>query len=94
MEHVTLFVREQKDYVEFCFEMGHESVEKLQVKISEHSNMAAVVESVCYGLPSQEQEVYEAYFKQLEEPSNSQTLVLMGNFSHTLTWKDNTARHK
>jgi len=73
--------------------MGQESVENLRVKISGQSNMAAVVVGMSYRLPDQE-EVCQAFFRQLGEASSSQALTLMGKFNHILTWKNNTARRK
>lgn len=40
--------------------------------------------SVCYRPPSQEEEVDEGFFKQLEEAFCSQVLVLMGDFYHLI----------
>lgn len=34
-------------------------------------------------LPKQEEEVYEAFYRQLEAASKSQTLVLVGDFTLT-----------
>ncbi|GAB0209860.1 hypothetical protein GRJ2_003451700 [Grus japonensis] len=44
--------------------------------------------------PDQEEEVDEAFYRQLEVASRSQALVLMGDFNHPgICWKDNRARH-
>ncbi|GAB0181056.1 hypothetical protein GRJ2_000570900 [Grus japonensis] len=44
--------------------------------------------------PDQDEEVDEAFYRQLEVASRSQALVLMGDFNHPdICWKSNTARH-
>ncbi|GAB0208110.1 PDZ domain-containing protein 2 [Grus japonensis] len=44
--------------------------------------------------PYQEEEVDEAFYRQLEVASRSQALVLMGDFNHPdICWKGNAARH-
>lgn len=40
------------------------------------------VMGVCYRLPNQEEEIDEAFFRQLEETLYLQTPVLMGDFNH------------
>lgn len=37
---------------------------------------------VCYGLPGQEKEVEEVFYRQLEAASKSQVLVLVGDFNY------------
>lgn len=54
-----------------------------------HWHIAAVEEGTFYVLP--EQEVDASFFKQLEESLSSQTLALLGNFTHSC--KDNAAGH-
>lgn len=46
-----------------------------------HWHIAAVEEGTFYVLPEQE-EVDASFFKQLEESLSSQTLALLGNFTH------------
>jgi len=49
---------------------------------------------VYYRPPDQEEEVHEALCKQLKVASQSQGLVLMGDFNHPdISWEDHTARH-
>ena len=49
---------------------------------------------VYYRPPDQEEEVDEAFHKQLEAASRSQVLVLMGDFSYPdICWISNVARH-
>jgi len=44
--------------------------------------------------PDQEEEVAEAFYKQLQAASQAQALVLMGDFNHPdISWEDHTARH-
>jgi len=48
---------------------------------------------VYYRPPDQEEEVDEAFYKQLQVASQSQALVLMGDFNHPdISWEDDTAR--
>jgi len=43
--------------------------------------------------PDQEEEVDEAFYRQLQVASQSQALFLMGDFNHPdITWEDHTAR--
>lgn len=53
-------------------------------------HIAPVAVDMCYGLPDQE-EADGSFFKQLKESLCSQTLALMGNFTHSC--KDSTAGH-
>ncbi|GAB0206587.1 hypothetical protein GRJ2_003124300 [Grus japonensis] len=56
--------------------------------------MGDTVVGVYYRPPDQEEEVDEAFCRQLIVASRSQALVLMGDFNHPdICWKDNTARH-
>jgi len=49
---------------------------------------------VYYRAPDQEEEVHEAFYGQLKVASQSQALVLMGDFNHPdNSWEDHTARH-
>jgi len=49
---------------------------------------------VYYRPPDQEEEVDEAFYRQLKIASQSQALVLGGDFNHSdICWKDHTARH-
>jgi len=48
---------------------------------------------VYYRPPDQEEEIDEAFYRQLQAASQSQALVLMGNFNHPdISWEDHTAR--
>ncbi|GAB0206941.1 hypothetical protein GRJ2_003159700 [Grus japonensis] len=56
--------------------------------------MGGTVVGVYYRPPDQEEEVDEAFYRQLEVTSQSQALVVMGDFHHPdICWKGNTARH-
>jgi len=47
-----------------------------------------------YYRPPDQEEVDEAFYKQLKIASQSQALVLMGDFNHPdISWEDHTARH-
>ena len=49
---------------------------------------------VYYRPPDQEEEVDEAFYRQLQAASQLQALVLMEDFNHPdMTWEDHTARH-
>lgn len=54
--------------------------ESLWIKIKEEANVVDIVVGVYYRTSDQEQEVTETY-RQLEVASESQDLVLMGDFS-------------
>ncbi|GAB0206503.1 hypothetical protein GRJ2_003115900 [Grus japonensis] len=56
--------------------------------------MGDTVVGVYYRPPDQEEEVDEAFYRQLEVASRSQALVLMGDFNcPDICWKGNRARH-
>ncbi|GAB0207135.1 mitochondrial enolase superfamily member 1 [Grus japonensis] len=58
------------------------------------ANMGDTVVGVYYRPPDQEEEVDEAFYRQVEVASQSQALVLMGDLNHPdICWKGNTARH-
>lgn len=69
---VTLYVREQQECRELCLGMGQEPAESLWIRFSAQTNIGAVVVSICYRSPDQD-EIDEAFFKQSEEASRSQT---------------------
>ncbi|GAB0177486.1 hypothetical protein GRJ2_000213900 [Grus japonensis] len=74
--------------------VDEEQVESLWVRIKEKANMGDTVVGVYCRQPDQDEEVNEAFYRQLEVASRSQALVLMGDFNHPdICWKDNTARH-
>jgi len=61
--------------------------------VSAQANMGDTVAGVYYRPPDQEEEVDKAFNTQLKVASQSQALVLTGDFNHPdICWKDNTAR--
>ncbi|GAB0209126.1 hypothetical protein GRJ2_003378300 [Grus japonensis] len=91
---VALYVREQLECIELCLGMDEERVESLWVRMKGQANMGDTVVGVCYRPPDQEEEVNEAFYRQVEVASQSQALVLMGDLNHPdICWKGNTARH-
>jgi len=56
--------------------------------------MGDIIVGVYYRPPDQEEEVDEAFYRQLKVASQSQALVLVGDFKHPdICWEDHTARH-
>jgi len=69
-------------------------MESLWVRIKGQAHMGDVIVGVNYRPPDQDEEVDEAFYRQLKVASQSQALVLMGNFNHPdICWEDHTARH-
>ena len=79
---VTLYVREQLECTELCLGADEGGVESLWVRIKGQPHMGDVIVGVYYRPPDQEEEVHEAFYKQLKAASQSQGLVLMGDFNH------------
>ncbi|GAB0202653.1 hypothetical protein GRJ2_002730900 [Grus japonensis] len=75
---VALYVREQLECIELCLGVDEERVKSLWVRIKGQANMGDTVVGVYYKPPDQEEEVDEAFYRQLEVASRSQALVLMG----------------
>jgi len=91
---VALYVREQLECIELCLGADEERVESLWVRIKGQTRMGNTVVGVYYRPPDQEEEVHEAFYRQLKVASWSQALVLMADFNHPdISWEDNTARH-
>ncbi|GAB0187639.1 mitochondrial enolase superfamily member 1 [Grus japonensis] len=91
---VALYVREQLESIDLCLGVDEEQVESLWVRIKGQANMGDTVVGVYYVPLDQEEEVNEAFYRQLEVALRSQVLVLMGDFNHPdICWKGNTARH-
>lgn len=64
------------------------------VRIKGQVNMGDTVVCVHYRPPDEEEEVDEAFYRQLEVALWSQALILMGDFSHPdICCISNTARH-
>jgi len=81
-------VREQVEYIELGLGANEEQVESLWVRIKGQAHTGNITVGVYYRPPDQEEEVHEAFYRQLQAASQSQALVLMGT-STTLTsaWK-------
>ena len=91
---VALYVREQLECIELHLGEGDVAVESLWVRIKGQAGMGDTVVGVYYRPPDQEEEVDEAFHKQLKVASQSQALVLMGDFNYPdICWKSNVARH-
>lgn len=57
--------------------------------------MGGIIVRVCYRIPDQEEQLDEAFFRQMEIATYSQNLVLMGDMSHRSTcWRGSTAGYK
>ena len=81
--------------MEFCPGADERLAESLWERIKGQAIMADIVLGVCYRPPDQEEDIDEASFRQLQVTSQSQALVLMGDFNHPdVCWEDHTARHK
>lgn len=83
--------REQLEYMELHLEMDQEPTESLCVKINRQTNTDAIVTGICYRLSDQDQKVDEVFFKQVEEVSHSQALVLIGNSNYFNNLQQNTS---
>ncbi|GAB0205877.1 mitochondrial enolase superfamily member 1 [Grus japonensis] len=91
---VALRVREQLEGIKLCLEVDEERVKSLRVRIKGQANMGYTVVGIYNRPPDQEEEVDEAFCRQLEVASQSQSLVLMGDFSHPdICWKSIVAKH-
>ncbi|GAB0209089.1 hypothetical protein GRJ2_003374600 [Grus japonensis] len=91
---VALYVREQLECIELRVGVDEERVESLWVRMKGQANMGDTVVGDYYRPPDQEEEVDEAFYRQVEVASRSQALVLMGDLNHPdICWKGNTARH-
>jgi len=87
-------VREQLECIELCLGVDEEPVNSLLVRIKRQAHMGDAVVGVHYRPPDQEEEVDEAFYRQLKVASQSQSLVLMGDFNHPgICWEDCRARH-
>jgi len=90
---VALYVKEQLDCIELCLWAEEEGVESLWVRIKGQPHVGDVIVGVYYRPPDQEEQVDEAFYRQLKVDLQLQALVLMGDFSHPgICWEDHTAR--
>jgi len=91
---VALYVREQLECIELWLGKDKEQVKSLSVRIKGQPHMGDVIVGVYYRPPDHDEEVDEAFYRQLKVASQSQALVLMGDFNHPdISWEDHTARH-
>lgn len=91
---VALYVREQLECIELHLGESDVEVESLWVRIKGQAGKGDTVVGVYYRPPDQEEEVDEAFHKQLEVAAHSQALVLMGDFNYPdICWTTNMARH-
>lgn len=82
-EGVALFGRHQLECIEFCLVVDDEPAELMCCELVGRSTWVI----------SNREGVVDAFFRQWEEASFSQTLVLVGHFHHPDNfWKDNIAR--
>jgi len=90
----ALYVREQLECIELCLGVDEEQAERLRVRIKGQAHTGDIIVGVCYRPPDQDVEVDEAFYRQLQAASQSQALVLMGDFNHPdICWEDHTAKH-
>lgn len=61
------------------------------MRIRRKANKADIMLGVCYRLPNQDKEAVKIFYKQLGEVSQSQLLILMGDFNFPVCWKYGTA---
>jgi len=65
----------------------------LWVRIEGQAHTGDITVGVYYRPPDQEEEIDEAFYRQMQAASQSQALVLMGDFNHPdISWEDLTAR--
>ncbi|KAJ7397045.1 mitochondrial fission process protein 1 [Pitangus sulphuratus] len=92
---VALYVRQHLEYIKLCLGVEDEQVKSLWVRIKGSTSKSDTVVGICYRPPKQEDEVDEAFYKQLEVVSESQALVLMGDFKFPdIVWRSNRVKHK
>jgi len=90
---VSLYVKEQLECIELGLGANEERVESLWVRIKGQAHTGDITVGVYYRPPDQEDEVDEAFYRQLKAASQSQALVLMGDVNHPdISWEDHTAR--
>ena len=88
-EGVALCVREQQECMELCPGMDNEPVKSIWV--GKQTDVGDVVVGVCYR-PLHEEAEAEALFRELEEASCLQAMVLTGDFNPCdICWRDSTA---
>lgn len=92
---VVVSLRQQLVCMEPCPESDEDQAEHSRARVKEVASKADNTLDVCYKLPQQEEQVNEAFDRQIEATQHLQTQVLMGNFKHpSICWRSNTAGHK
>ncbi|TRZ07386.1 hypothetical protein HGM15179_019724 [Zosterops borbonicus] len=90
---VALNIREALDAMDI--ETNDNAVECLWVRIKGKANKADIVLGACYRPPSQEEDVDNLFYKQLENVAGSPALVLVGDFNlPDICWEPNTAEKR
>ena len=75
--------------------MDEELTKSLWVRIKGKAETGDIIVGVCCRPPVQENQAYEALYRQIGAASLSQALVLMGDFNHPdICWRDDTTGHK
>ena len=91
---VALCVREQLECIKLHLGEGDVLLKTLGMRIKGQTSMGNTIAGVYYRPPDQEEEVDEAFYKQLETASQSQVLVLIGDFNYPdICWISNMARY-
>ncbi|PKU48939.1 glycerol kinase [Limosa lapponica baueri] len=95
---VALYVKEWIECEEMSLKLSlgsdEERVESLWERTKRQVNMRVTVVGVYYRPPDQDGEADEAFYRQLKVASQSQALVLMGDFNHPdICWEGYTAKH-
>ena len=86
-------MREQLECIELGLGANEERAESLWVRIKGQAHMGDITVGVYYRPPEQEEKIDEASYRQLQTASQSQALVLLGDFNHPdISWEDHTAR--
>ncbi|GAB0183842.1 hypothetical protein GRJ2_000849500 [Grus japonensis] len=89
---ITLYVNGQLECMELHLGMDEEMTKSFWVRIKGRAGTGDTTVGVCYRPLNQEDRVDEALHRWIGAASQSQALVLMGDFSHpNIYWKDNTA---
>jgi len=80
--------------MELCLGVDEERANSLRVRNKGQAHKGDTAVDLYYRPPDQEEEVDEAFYRQLQVASQSQVLVLMGDFNHPgIYWEDHTTRH-
>jgi len=86
-------VREQVECIELGLGANEEQLESFWVRIKGQAHKDDITVGVYYRPPDQEEEVDEAFYRRLQAASQSQALVLMGDFNHPdISWEAHTVR--